>query len=160
MDARGERRGGGGQRFSAFSRSLCLSCSLCQHPPPSLTPPPPVKNKKELTVEAGQQPRCQRFPLTRSEGGEKEGKEKKYKKEETKKQREGGCGCGWWWGERWDIGVRMSLPLQHFLKPHPPPPFFFLQLLHSRPCVCKPWASGRWNLTRGKLIPRPETQVL
>jgi len=49
-------------------------CSLSFHFPsrsPSLVlyPPPPMKNKKELTAEAGQQPRCQRFPLTSSSGG-------------------------------------------------------------------------------------------
>ena len=78
MDVR-ERRRDGGEGHCGFLRirslSLRLSCSLFQpQPPPNThTPPSRMKNKKELTVEAGQQPRCQRFPLTRSEGGEKEG---------------------------------------------------------------------------------------
>ena len=61
--------------FSAFAPSRSVSLVLYSSPPPpnTHTPPSRMKNKKELTVEAGQQPRCQRFPLTRSEGGEKEG---------------------------------------------------------------------------------------
>lgn len=45
-----------------------------------------MKNKKELTVEAGQQPRCQRFPLT----GSKREVEKKHKKGRNKETERGG----------------------------------------------------------------------
>lgn len=69
---RKETGGGRTLQFICFALSLFLSVPA----------PHPMKNKKkELTVEAEQQPRCQRFPLTGSKGRA----EKKYKKEETKK---------------------------------------------------------------------------
>lgn len=90
-------------------------------------------------MEAGQrQPRCQRFPLTRSEGGEKEGKRNNIKKggrnKETRRggrEREGwGIGGG---GENESAPAAVpGAAIQNLL-----------QLLHSSVCVR---TLGEWEI--------------
>ena len=63
----------GGKDTVVYSGSLPFTPALVF----SLTTSPHNEKfkKKELTMEAGQQPGCQRFPLTESKGATKKGKE-------------------------------------------------------------------------------------
>lgn len=93
MRAEGVRGGGRGGGSMSLHR-LSLPNTLGPHaehlpepPPPSSHPYSilPEKNKKELTTEAGQQPRCQRFSLTMSKGAEKKGRRRERERKRTNK---------------------------------------------------------------------------
>lgn len=99
-------RAGGLRRFCESPPPFTPEPSCSSHHASTQTAPPtsnpysilPEKNKKELTTETGQQPRCQRFPLTMSKGAEKKGRRRERQRKRTNKETERGR------GERWDGG--------------------------------------------------------